>query len=143
MTPFHSGDAFFTPPDHGNGGEHLWFVVAAETAGAQRVIIANISSRAPLGELTQCVLRPADHRKIKHDSYLRTDWAKCVDQQSLAAITGIERKNPIEADALRRIREALLNSPNTSKEVKRALSEMLAPAPPTASGGTASPSKKP
>jgi hypothetical protein len=138
VTPFNSGDTFFTPPDHSQGGEHLWFVVAAETVGAQRVIIANISSRAPMGELTQCMLGRADHRKIRHDSYLRTDWVRCVDQQSLAKITGIERKDPIGADTLRRIREALRSSPNTSKEVKRALDEMLSPIPPSAPRGAAS-----
>ena len=130
MTPFSPGDAFFTPADYSDGGDHLWFVVAAEAVGARRVIVANVSSRAPYGEITQCVLRPVDHRKIKHDSYLRTDWAKCVNQDSLAEITGIERKDPIGADVLQRIQEALLKSPNTSKEVKRALSEMLAPAQP-------------
>lgn len=103
---------------------HLWFVVSNPT-GANRVVTVNVSTDdGGLGDLP--FLTPSDHPWLRHNSFIRTDFAVLAlvpKLQELLATGRATRKNPATIPVLRKLQQALRSSRHTKREVKLVLEE--------------------
>lgn len=118
------GDTFLNLP-HGRVRSHFWFVVSNPT-GAGRVAIVNVSSEND-GLDGLPTLLAADHPWLKHESFIRTDFAVLAPTEKIEAAL----RNPLvavpktkaTAETLAKLHIALRDSGHTPREVRAALEE--------------------
>lgn len=91
---------------------HLWLVLSDPAQDAERVVIANLSSK-PGPDRPGCIVEPGEHPGISRPSYLRCEHARTVAAVQLEHLAGqglIAPTQPAAAALLRRLRAALMAS---------------------------------
>lgn len=120
-----AGDTLFNKPTPGVPA-HLWVVVSDPAKDAARVVIANLTHWDERYGDPACRLRPGDHPFVTKDTFVNYEDAKAVGLADLEAgeRRGIfERRQPVDAALLQRIRDGLMRSEFCPNKLKRLLWE--------------------
>lgn len=117
------GDAFLlpTPPNE----KHLFVVIAPTPAGA--FLCVNVTTRRHRSD-TSCILRPGDHRFIRHESVINYRDAREIDAETMAELVsrGISVFYPsFDARVVQRIQQGGLNSKRLKNRYKNYLRAFL------------------
>jgi hypothetical protein len=104
--------------------EHLWVIVTDVDPTTNKAVCVNVTTLQSHSDKT-CVLKPGDHRFIKHDSVIKFSDAREMDvalvEQALRAQTTqfvCEAHDPCETELLIRIQQGLIDSKQTPKGIK-------------------------
>lgn len=98
---------------------HFYIVMAEDTSDGQ-VLVVNATTKRNTSDLS-CILNPADHNYIKHDSVINYADARELDKNSLDTWINnpndpdIKPDNPVSANVLSRI----LAGARTTNALKR------------------------
>jgi hypothetical protein len=114
-------------PEHDPDRKHLFVLLTdpIKSPGFQdkQVLLVNIATvPAPLPYDATCIIQPAEHRFIKHESYVF--YAKARIEAANALLRGVKSGQLIPHDIMdqtlvQRISDGLLQSPHTSPKILR------------------------
>lgn len=102
---------------------HLWLVLSDPAQDAERVVIANLSTK-PGPDHPGCIMAPGEHPGISRPSFLRCEHARIVPEAHLEALAGrglIAPTQPGSDALLNRLRAALMASPHAPVGAKAIL----------------------
>ncbi len=108
-----AGDTFFAPWPEGDDIRHLFFVISDPSIDRQRVLVVPLMTWDEDYKESTCILRPGEHRFVRHDSYV--DYG-CAEQVAAGYIeerlaSGEFRgHDPAGPELLGRIREGAAKS---------------------------------
>lgn len=126
---FRLGQTLFNAPQ-GEIERHPW-IIASDPEKAEGVVLVNFSTK-PMGKGPECVVQPAEHKSLSRRSYLRCDLARLRPLVMLeeALKKGLfQESDNVSAELLKKLQQALLDSPLTAREVKELLRAQGFPAP--------------
>lgn len=107
------GDTFITTDPSTARDTHLWVIVSDPDQDEDRIIILNLTTAAKHHDKT-CVLVVGDHPFITRDSAIKYGQGYVVSRATLEAkLTArqIERRDPMSAPVLQKIRDGAATSP--------------------------------
>ena len=118
------GDTFLLPKS-AYATEHLWIIVTEIDPQSGSAVCVNVTTKRDDSETT-VVLNIGDHRFIKHESVVRfgdaremkIDLVEKLLSGRPSQFVGVLH-DPCSEKLLARIRQGLLDSPMTPKEIKR------------------------
>ncbi len=117
------GDTFLIPKN-AKATEHLWVIVTEVDAATNKAVCVNVTTLQSHSDTT-CILKPGDHRFVRHDSVINFSDARemAIDlvEQALQARTRqfvCEPHDPCDMKLLARIQRGLIDSRQTPKGIK-------------------------
>jgi hypothetical protein len=121
---FYLGSAFFNAEQPPAVRRHLWFVLTDTAKFPDAVVVVNVSSTLATGDGAPCVVAAGEHSKVSKASYLRCEKARLTtvkDLETLLSKELVSLTTDLEGAIVDRLRQALLASKYTTKEVQKAL----------------------
>ena len=99
--------------------KHLWVVLTKPEGEPAQVVIVNLTTRRQ-GSDTTVVLKPGDHRFIRQETVVNFSDARfdpVGPLEKISELVGYEFDDDCSDELLQRIREGLLHSPFTPKNI--------------------------